>query len=559
MAYSQELFDCSICLQLLEDPVTTACGHSYCMNCIYGFWDVHNNKRRSYSCPQCRQTFKARPVLKRNTLLAELLEAHKGTKNQNAAAAAAAAEDDDTFAAPGDVQCDACTERKRKASMFCLVCLASYCEIHLKPHFEVPPLKKHSLIKASARVKESICVSHDKLLEIYCRTDQQFICLLCVMDEHRGHDTVAVAAEKCDMQKQLERTKQEIADRVLNSERKMAQLRGAANFIRDAAWEACDEAERLCVERILLFVHSVERKRAEMREKVGEAEKAGVDWTNNHLRQLEREVSELRRREETLDQLALTEDPVQFLQGFQALGDLPVFTDSQDGLDMLSDFVTAQTDNLKKMCDKEKKELFSHCEDNLLSKMPQLREEIPSRRYLLTRYSTVEVDANTVAACLCLSDKNREISWGERDQAHPDHPDRFTLLHQALCKNSLTGIHYWEVEWDGGIVDLAVSYKGITRKGSGKDCCFGHNDLSWKLTCTSSGCKFWHNNLHKGQIPPVLSRRVGIHLDYEAGTLAFYSVSDTLTQLHQVRTTFTEPLYPGFSVDLGATLKICKM
>lgn len=175
--------------------------------------------------------------------------------------------------------------------------------------------------------------------------------------------------------------------------------------------------------------------------------------------------------------------------------------------------------------------------------------------------SKVEVDPNTVAACLCLSDRNREISWSVSDQAHPDHPDRFTYYNQALCQKGLDRSHYWEVEWDGGIVELAVSYKGIKRKGSGNDCCFGHNNLSWKLICSSSGCTFWHNNLHKGQIPPANSRRVGIHLDYKAGTLGFYCVSDpdTLTLLHQVQTTFTEPLYPGFSVDLGSTLNICNI
>lgn len=190
MANSQDLFDCSICLQLLEDPVTTACGHSYCIKCINTFWDTNNNRGRKYSCPQCRQTFSTRPDLKRNTLLADLLEEQRRTTSPS----------DDTCAGPGDVQCDACTGRKRKACMFCLVCLASYCETHLKPHFEVPPLKKHNLIQASARIRESICVRHDRLLEIYCRTDQQFICLLCVVDEHKGHDTVAVAAEKCEMQ-----------------------------------------------------------------------------------------------------------------------------------------------------------------------------------------------------------------------------------------------------------------------------------------------------------------------------------------------------------------------
>ncbi|XP_076588832.1 E3 ubiquitin/ISG15 ligase TRIM25-like [Chaetodon auriga] len=551
MAYSQELFDCSICLQLLEDPVTTTCGHSYCIKCVNAFWDRNNDRGRSYSCPQCRQIFFPRPDLKRNTLLAALVEEHRRATAQSAAG--------DTYAGPGDVQCDACTGRKIKASMFCLVCLASYCETHLKPHFEVPPLKKHNLIQASARIKDSICGRHDKLLEIYCRTDGQFICLLCVVEEHKGHDTVAVTAEKCEMQKRLEQTKQEITDRVLSAERKMAELRQAADSIRDAAWEACDDFERLCVEHIGLYVRSVERKRSEMREKAGAAEKAGVDWTSSHLGRLKSEVLELRRREDTLNQLSQTEDPIQFFQGVRALGDLSVLTGSHETPDMLTEFVTVQKDKLENMCSKAKNELLSHSEGNVLSKVPRLYEQMTSRTLLFSAYKNfeVEVDPNTVAACLCLSDRNREVSWSDRDQAHPDHPDRFTYYHQALCQKGLNGCHYWEVEWDGGVVDLAVSYKSIKRKGSGKESCFGHNEVSWKLTCTSSGCTFWHNNLHKGRIPPARSRRVGVHLDYEEGLLGFYSVSDTLTLLHQVQTTFTEPLYPGFSVDLGSTLKIC--
>lgn len=145
MADGPDLFECSICLQLLNDPVTTACGHSYCLRCINAFWDERNTSREDYSCPQCRQTYTSRPVLKRSILVATLLEEHERTASHNADAAAAAA------AAPGDVQCDACTGTKRRAWMFCLECLASYCETHLKPHFEVATLRSHSLIDPSLR------------------------------------------------------------------------------------------------------------------------------------------------------------------------------------------------------------------------------------------------------------------------------------------------------------------------------------------------------------------------------------------------------------------------
>ncbi|XP_063337287.1 probable E3 ubiquitin-protein ligase MID2 isoform X2 [Pelmatolapia mariae] len=565
MAHSKDLFECSICTQLLNDPVTITCGHSFCMKCIYTHLYTKRNRRRTYSCPLCRETFNERPVLKRNTILANLVEEYKKASSQGAAA-------DD--AAPGDAQCDICTERKRKACMFCQVCLASYCQTHLEPHFIVPPLKKHRLITASINIKESICGRHDKLQDIYCLTDQQFVCRMCALDEHKDHDIVSAETKRQELQSHLEKTKEKIAERVVISEK----LMDAARSIRDAAWEACDDFERVCEERILLYTHFLRKKCSEMREKVGEAEKAGVDWTERLLRPLKRELSELRRRESKICQLSQTEDPIQFLQGFQTLGDLPVLIDSHRVLDNLTKFVTAQKNKMKKMCDKEKNDQMDYSGKIIMSRRtrpqkgrtrpqkgrtrPQKGRTRPqkgrTRTELLMKYSKIEVDPDTVAACLYLSDTKKEISWRDKGQAHPDHPDRFTYFNQALCKEGLRGNYYWEVEWDGGIVEVAVSYRGIGRKGSGKDCCFGHNALSWKLICSPSGCTFWHNNLHKGQIPPAVSGKVGVHLDYKEGTLAFYSVSgvESLTLLHQIQTTFTEPLYPGFTVDLGATLKI---
>jgi len=141
-------------------------------------------------------------------------------------------------------------------------------------------------------------------------------------------------------------------------------------------------------------------------------------------------------------------------------------------------------------------------------------------------------------------------------QPYPDHPERFADNPQVLCGESLTGRCYWEVEWGlgdderGSWARIAVAYKGISRTG-GTVCKFGYNDKSWCLFCNSKGFTVWHSNVSNNiSTHEPTSKRVGVYLDMSAGTLSFYSVSDThtLTHLHTFNATFTEPLYAGFKV-----------
>lgn len=125
-----------------------------------------------------------------------------------------------------------------------------------------------------------------------------------------------------------------------------------------------------------------------------------------------------------------------------------------------------------------------------------------------------------------------------------------------LCMDSVTGRCYWEVDWRGTEVDMAVTYRGIRRKGNSNDCSLGWNDKSWSLYCSESKFSVVHNNKSKDIAAPV-SSRIGIYLDYAAGTLAFYSVSNGMQLLHRVQTTFTQPLYPAFSVwGFGTTIRL---
>ncbi|XP_071323541.1 NLR family CARD domain-containing protein 3-like isoform X2 [Trachinotus anak] len=170
----------------------------------------------------------------------------------------------------------------------------------------------------------------------------------------------------------------------------------------------------------------------------------------------------------------------------------------------------------------------------------------------------LELDTNTVNRNLKLSDNNRKVTRVTEYQSYPDHPDRFDLWPQLLCGNGLTGRCYWEVEWRGD-VDISVSYRGIRRKGASDDCVFGGNDQSWSLRCSDDdGYSVWHNNRETSISSSSVSDRVAVYVDCPAGTLSFYRVSsDSLIHLHTFKTTFTQPLYPGFRICPGSSVSLC--
>ncbi|KAJ8278288.1 hypothetical protein GJAV_G00086000 [Gymnothorax javanicus] len=541
----QEQFSCPICLDLLKDPVAIPCGHSYCTGCIKRCWDKDDHTG-VYSCPQCRETFAPRPVLGKNTMLAAVVEKLKKTGLQAAPPA-------HCYAGPGDVACDSCTGRKYKAVKSCLVCLASYCETHLQPHYESAAFKKHNLITATGNLQEKICSHHDKLLEVYCRTDQQCICYQCTMDEHRGHDTVSAAAERTEKQKQLGATQSKFQQRIQEREKELQDLRQAVQSLKLSAQAAVEDSERIFTE----LIRSIERRCSEVKELIRDQEKAEVSRAEGLLERLEQEIAEMRRRDAEMEQLSHTEDHIHFLQSCQSLcvppgpGDLPSITVRPN---ISFDAVRKSVSELKeRLEDVFKSELI-----NVSGKVGKVHVLVKTREDFLQYSSQLTLDPNTANERLCLFEGNREMTRVEQSQSYPDHPERFDRRAQVLCREGLSGRCYWEAEWSGGWVDIAASYKEISRKGQSDDCVLGHNNKSWALCCSPSSYSFWHNN-NSTEIPVPSSSRIGVYLDHRAGTLSFYSISDTMTLLHRVQTTFTQPLYPGFRVYYRSSVKLCDL
>ncbi|XP_026121488.1 tripartite motif-containing protein 16-like isoform X2 [Carassius auratus] len=520
---------CSICLNLLTDPVTLTCGHSYCTSCITGCWD-QDDQKRVYSCPQCRQTFTPRPVL--------------------------------------DVECDVCTGEKNKAIKSCLVCLNSYCQSHFECHEELHPGKRHKVTDVAGQLQEMICTQHEKLKEIFFRTDQCCICYLCMLDEHKKHDTVSAGAERTKKQTQLDEIQIKFQKRIQERETELEELRESVESYKRSAQTAVEDTERIFTE----LIRSIERRRSEVTQLIRDQEKSAVSQAEEQLKRLEQEIEDLRRRDAELEHFSHTENHIHFLQSFQSLSVSPGSTDSPSitvsscfSFNDVGKSVSHLREKLEHFCREEIEKIHGKAKYIDINPNPEFK----TRDEFLQYFFQFTVDSNTVHKNLHLSKGNRVITYTFRDQLYPDHSDRFDTKEQALCEESVCGRSYWEVEWSGR-VEMSVSYRSISRKDNEKDkneeddnnydtCEFGRNDQSWSLFCSDSSCSFWHNN--KGTKLPEVSRssRIGVYVDHGAGTLSFYSVSDTMTLIHRVHTTFIQPLYPGFMNYYDSVVKLCEI
>ncbi|CAI5642911.1 unnamed protein product [Oreochromis niloticus] len=519
----QETLSCSICPQLLKDPVTIPCGHSYCMDCIKNYWD----DKETHSCPQCRQIFTPRPVLVKNTMLAELVEDLKKAEHPTASS-------DHAYAGPGDVSC---SERKQKGSKSCLVCMTSNCEHHLQPHYSVSPSKKHKLIEATSKLQENICPRHDEVMKIFCRTDQQCICYLCLMDEHKDHDTVSAAAERAERQKELGRNRQKFLQRVQNREKDVKMLHRKVEAINLSADKALRECDKVFKDLI--------SQSSELKQKIRSKQNAEQNRVKELQEKIEQEIRDLRRRDTELQQLSLTEDHLHFLKSYSSLSHPSASTNVPTYNNVTLQYFEDVTASVSQARDKVK---------------ALLSDEWPKPRDDFLKYSCqITLDPNTAHTLLSLSDSNRKVTLMNRNQSYPSHPDKFLEWWQVLSREGLTGRCYWEVKCNG-IVGVAVAYKDIGRRGTREECGFGLNDKSWALTVSDSGYEFKHNNIPT-PIPGPLSSRIGVYLDHRAGTLSFYSITETMNLLHRVQTRFTQPLYVGLwlAEKAGHTAEVCEL
>ncbi|XP_033944173.1 E3 ubiquitin-protein ligase TRIM21-like [Pseudochaenichthys georgianus] len=514
---SEDQFLCSICLDVFTDPVTIPCGHNFCKDCITEHWDRSDRCQ----CPICKEAFTTRPDLRVNTLFSEMVAQFRRSAQQKDSSSSS----EQHVFKPGEVPCDVCTETKLKALKSCLVCLTSYCETHLEPHLTKSVLKRHQLIDPVENLEDRMCLKHDKPLELFCKTDQTCVCMLCHFSDHKMHDVVPLKEEYEDKKAELGKTEAKIQQMIQRRRLKIQEIKHSVDLTEK-------DPDREVAELVQVFTalkESVERLINTIKEKQKETEKKAETL----IKELDLEISELKKRSAKVEHLSRSEDHLHVLQGVKIL--------------------SIQHPSPTKDWTKISIPLPSY-DGNVKNSVAQLEQTLTELRKLLEaklknvqKYAVnVTLDPDTAHPNLILSGCGKQVSLGDVTTNLSYNPNRFHYSVCVLGKQSFSsGTFYYEVQvkgktdWELGVVTESINRMGKVRLSPQRGIW-----IAWLR----------NGNEYKAlDDPPVLlslksqPQKVGVFVDYEEGLVSFYDVDAAALIYSFTGCSFTEKLFPYFS------------
>ncbi|XP_049899706.1 E3 ubiquitin-protein ligase TRIM39-like [Epinephelus moara] len=496
-------------------------------------WDTVNVMVNTYKPDGAlKMTKKVLEKINRNDLVQSLSDTSSGPRDM-AAANTLPSEDqigeraEQQVSTPGEVPCDVCTGTKLKALKSCLVCLVSYCETHLEPHLTMSGLKRHQLIDPVENLEDRMCTKHDKPLELFCKTDQTCVCMLCHVSDHKTHHVVPLREEYKNQKAELGKTEAELQQMIQKRQQKIQEIKHSVDLSKE-------DADREIAEGVQVFTalkESVERGLNELIKMIEVKQRRTQRLAEALIKDLEQEISELTKRSTEVKQLSHSEDHLHLVQRIESL----------KAPHLLKDWTKVS------ICPSSHEgtvvRAVSQLEETLNKEIKKLLEAELKR---VQQYAVdVTLDPETANPKFILSDDRKQVKYGNVRKNLPDNPERFSDDVCVLAKQSFSsGRFYFEVqvkkksEWA-----LGVARESINRKGN---------------ITLSPQYGFWtiwlrNGNEYKALAGPSVSlslksqpQKVGVFVDYEEGLVSFYDVDAAALIYSFTGCSFTEKLFPFF-------------
>ncbi|XP_018425064.1 PREDICTED: E3 ubiquitin-protein ligase TRIM39-like [Nanorana parkeri] len=502
--------NCSVCLDILRDPVTIRCGHTFCELCISSVLDSQE-RSQVFTCPECRKRFKVRPALQRNVILCNITQYFHPSESEDN------------------------VPHSQSSSCCGNLCKASLCEVHLNAHVTT---EENVFSESSTLSENRNCPIHKKVLQNFSPLDGSGVCVCCILEReeyrHRGR-LVERLSEAFLQKKHLKSVQQKLTFKQEETDNKVQSLQ---------------EHQRKVIEKAAGVTESVNNLFRDMREKIDVLEKGVMDEiarqehqivhsTSDLLTKLQLKQDELSAQILHIEEMCKITDPLTILKGWKE--DCAQFCDAEKDMEREEDDSTVD-----------------YLDEGIISTMLHsgLTNIVSGVKngFYVQEASNILLDTSTASGGIIISGDRKIISEGTLHPSHEQSPEQFEYFQTFSTRSFSSGQHYWEVQAsDSGSWKVGVAYPSVERRED-----FGADNKSWVLCLTQlDTSEKWYSVEHdKNDIDlNVSSQRFGIYLDYEAGRLSFYELSDSVKHLHTFIANFTEPLHAAFHV-MESWLKI---
>ncbi|XP_031750483.1 E3 ubiquitin/ISG15 ligase TRIM25 [Xenopus tropicalis] len=520
---------CSICLSIYTDPVSLPCGHYFCRGCIGAAWDTQGGSG-AYSCPECRAEYRERPALQNIRKLSNIAERFLSTHPEH----------DGT-----GILCTYCVHSPVPAAKSCLQCETSMCDVHLAAHNQSVT---HVLTEPTASFCDRKCSAHNEPLKYHCCEDGAPICVSCCLaGGHRGHGVELLSEASEKKKEKLRKVLEKLSPEREETERGAQRLQERRGELEE---KAAIETERVTA----LFRGIREELEALEKRLLSDISRQKEELTltlTELIQQLEIKKDELSREIRHIEELCNMADPLTVLQeqweshGAAFCGAEGADTEGREGTEG-ADTEGRERGGIK---DPAVGDLdVGGISETLLTGLAGIVTGVEGRWIYGLEATELVLDRNTAGNNVSVSGDGKSASYSHTDQCYPPKPERFQIYPQVLSTRSFpSGRHYWEVggsesaEWC-----IGAAYPSIAR--GGRQSCIGDNGKSWCLCIENNTYSVRHDS-KQTDLPHVPScRRIRISLDYEAGRLSFYELSEPIRHLHTFSASFTEPLHAAFWV-----------
>ncbi|XP_059193990.1 nuclear factor 7, brain-like [Centropristis striata] len=377
---------------------------------------------------------------------------------------------------------------------------------------------------------EVVCSKHPEEPRLFCKDEDRAVCPVCEFSLHQSHKVVPIEQAVSDLKDQLKSDLQSLQDKRDKYEEVEEIYKGV---IQHSTRQLLSTERQIRAEfnKLHQFLKEEEESRlAALRE---EEEQKGKT-ISREMKRIQEQISSLS------DSISAVEEELQ-----------------KHKVPFLSSYKATQT-RARVQCSLSDPQLLSGALIDVAKHLGNLSFRVWEKMKEKVHFTPLILDPNTASPWLYLSDDLTSVRHGDTDQQLADNPERFTEYTEVLGSEGFSsGKHSWEVEvedhphWDVGLVKESVDRKG-ERYASPE---YG----VWCLTYRSG--EYLDVDGQTVRVKKSL-QRIRVQLDYDRGEVSFYDPEDKMTRIYTHRDTFTEKLFPYFSIGPAgdaktADIKIC--